>query len=153
MKFFISLIALMCLTFAVDAAVLKDKKKLSPQNNEIMVTKVIYDFAKDGGSVASYEVAEATDDVMILGVTAEGITSLDSAGDAVTVDLGITGAGTTWLNASAQSLFEAGDLTATGTYVAPVKLADGNKVLVEFKTAAPTAGKIVFTIFSAKFGF
>lgn len=152
MKFVLTLLALVALSFSVNAAVVKNKKFIDNASNEIQVTKVVYDFAKDGGSVAAYELAEATGDTIIHSVTAEGITSLDSTGDAVTVDLGVTGATTKYLSASAQSNFEAGDLTATSTYVAPAKLAKGDKVLAEFKVAAPTAGKILFTVISSKFG-
>lgn len=152
MKFLLALFALFAISFAADCAVVKDKKFIDNASNELQVTKVVYDFAKDGGAIASYELAEATGNTVIHSIDVEGLTSLDSAGDAVTVDLGITGATTKWLSASAQSNFEAGDLTASSTYIAPVKLADGGKVLVEFKTATPTAGKMVFTILSSKFG-
>lgn len=152
MKFLICFMALMVLSFGASAAVLKNKKFIDNASNEIQVTKVVWDFAKDGGAIGAYEIAEATGDTIIHSVTAEGVTALDSAADAITVDLGITGATTKYLSASAQSNFEAGDLTASSTFVAPAKLADGGKVLAEFKVAAATAGKIVFTIISSKFG-
>ena len=146
----IALLVFVC-TFA-NAAVLKDKKFIDVKSNEFQVTKVVYDFAKDGGAIGAYELAEATGNIVVHAITAEGITSLDSAGDAVTIDLGVTGATTAYLSASAQGNFEAGDLTATATYVAPKKVADGGKILMETKSATPTAGKVLFTIFSSKFG-
>lgn len=152
MKFLVCLIALFCLSFAAEAVVLKDKKFIDVASNEIQVTKVVYDFAKDAGAVAAYELAEATGDCVIEAISAETVTALDSAADAITVDLGYTGATTAFLSASAQSAFEAGDFTAPAETFVPVKLAKGSKVLAEFKVAAATAGKIVFTIVTRKFG-
>ncbi len=152
MKLLVLTIAFFAMTLSASAVVLKDKKFIDVKSNELQVTKVVYDFAKDKGAVASYELAEATGDIVVHAITAEGITSLDSAGDAVTVDVGVTGATNAFLLGSAQSAFAADALTATGTYVSAKKVATGDKVLMELKAVAATAGKIVFTIFSSKFG-
>lgn len=152
MKFVLCLIALFALSFGANAAVLKNKQNIDLASNELQVTKVVYDFAKDGGAVAAYEVAEATGDMVIESIAVDGITALDSAGDAITVDLGVTGATTAFLSASAQSNFEAGDMTAPAETFVPVKVAKGSKILMEFKVAAATAGKFVVTIISRKFG-
>lgn len=152
MKFLICLIALFTLSFASSAAVLKNKQKIDLASNELQVTKVVYDFARDGGAIAAYEVAEATGDMVIESIAIDGITALDSAADAITVDLGVTGATTAFLSGSAQSNFEAGDMTAPAETFVPVKVAKGSKVLMEFKVAAATVGKFVVTIISRKFG-
>lgn len=152
MKLVLALVMMIAFVGASYGATIKDIKKISPMSNETQVTRAVYDFAVDGGSVASYEVAQATDDIVIDSISVEGLTALDSTGDAVTVDLGITGAGTQFLTASAQSNFEAGDLAVPAETFVPVKLAKNSKVLVEFKVAAPTAGKFVVVIKSHKFG-
>jgi hypothetical protein len=133
-------------------AILKNKKLIDCANNESQITKVVYDFAVDGGTIASYEVAEATSDTVIEAISCETITALDSAADAITVDLGITGSTTAFLSGSAQSNFEAGDFTAPAETFVPVKLAKNAKVLMEFKVAAATVGKICITIVTRKFG-
>ena len=152
MKFVLCLIALFALSFGANAAVLKNKQKIDPASNELQVTKVVYDFAKDGGAKASYEVAEATGDIVIESIAIDGITALDSADDKITVDLGVTGSTTAFLSASAQSDFEAKDMTAPAETFVPTKVAKGDKILMEFKTSAATAGKFVVNIISRKFG-
>ena len=152
MKFVLCLIALFALSFGANAAVLKDKQKIDPASNELQVTKVVYDFAKDGGAIAAYEVAEATGDIVIESIAVDGITALDSTGDAITVDLGVTASTTAFFTAAAQSYFEAGDMTTPAATFVPVKVAKGSKILMEFKVAAATAGKFVITIISRKFG-
>lgn len=152
MKNLLVLFALMVLSFSANAVVLKDKKYVDNASNEIQVTKIVYDFAKDGGAVAAYEVLEATGDTIIESISVETVTALDSAADAITVDLGYTGATNAFLSASAQSNFEAGDLAVPAETFVPVKLADGAKVLMEFKVAAATVGKMVITVVSRKFG-
>lgn len=152
MRFVLCLIALFALSFGANAAVLKNKQNINLASNELQVTKVVYDFTKDGGAIAAYEVAEATGDIVIESIAVDGITALDSTGDAITVDLGITGSTTAFLSASAQSNFEAGDMTAPSETFVPMKVAKGSKILMEFKVAAATAGKFVVTIISRKFG-
>jgi hypothetical protein len=152
MKMLILVISLFAMSFAANAVVLKDKKFVAPFGNEMQVVKAAYDFAKDGGAVASYEVAECTSALgcVLDFVSIEGITTVATTSG--TLDLGYTGAGTAFLAATASGTLEAGDFTIPAETFVPVKIANGAKVLIEIKSAAFTAGKLAITMVFRKFG-
>lgn len=149
MKMFLIALFVMLGSLA-NAAVLKDKKFVDVASNGQQVVKAVYDYAKDGGAIASYEVAECTGVCVLEFISIEGITSAVTTTG--TVDLGYTGAGTAFISATASTTLEAGDFTIPAETFVPVKIANGAKVLMEIKSAALTAGKFVITMVFRKFG-
>ena len=131
-------------------AIAVGKKFVDPAKNEIQIVRCEYDFAKDGGSIAAYELMEATGDIVIHEAHVNVTTAVTSGGSA-TIDIGKTGATTGLLNAAAISGFSAGAVVATTDATTPVKVADGEKVLMEVKVAALTAGKFEVVLHVSKF--
>lgn len=149
MKFLVLVLALVMAS--AQAVVIKDKKFVDVKSNEQQVVKAVYDFSKDAGAVASYELAEITgSDAVLEFISIEGIDSVTTTTG--TLDLGYTGAGTAFLSATGSTTLEAGDFTIPAETFVPVKIAKGQKILGEIKTAAFTAGKFVVTMVFRKFG-
>ncbi len=131
------------------------KKKVkfpNPFANAREEVKVIYDFAVDGGLVSVINLLEAEGDLAIVDFYARGITELDSAGDGVTIDVGIVGGDTDiLLDGAAEATFAAGALVqstvvegAPNVLPMPLKLASGGIIAMQIIGEALTSGKCEF---------
>lgn len=131
-------------------AVLKDKKVAGPGfTNAVEVVRVEYDFAKDTGAVADYDVLEA-DAACVVTLKHMLVKTAVTSGGALVVDLGKEAGGTEFFSDKA-----VGALTLNSVHMpaapAGVYLADGGKIVLGLEAAAATAGKLemVFEIVKA----
>ena len=134
-------------------AALKNKKNTSGGfSNQIEVIKVVYDFAKDGGSTGALDILTADANLVVLGFHVKVLTTCVGAG--MTLDVGISGGDTDILldGAAVASLVANAMIPATlsvlseGTpntqvFAMPLKLASGEKLIQTIGVAALTAGK------------
>lgn len=125
-------------------AVLADKKNVGAQfQNDMEIVRVTYDFAKDTGAVADYDVLVATGACVVKLLHAHVKTAVTSGG-ALVVDLGKEAGGVElWSNKAVAALtldsMHAVDAIA-GT--AGVELTEGEKIVLGLQVAAATAGKV-----------
>lgn len=129
---------------------LKDIKYVDCASNELQVVRARYDFAVDGGASGAKVVAEATGDVVLVDCWVDVVTGLSSAGG-ITVSLGKTSATTGLLSASASTNFTAGACVQTTDATTPLKIADGEQVIMTLNTADATAGKMDVVMVFAQF--
>lgn len=129
-----------------------DKKKAGPEfGNAKEVYRVQFDAAEDDLTTANdIELLEAEADLAIVGYYVKGITELDSAGDGVTIDIGVDG-GAELMDGVAEASFAAGSLlqplVTEGTpnvLALPLKLASGSKITMKKIGEALTSGKCEF---------
>lgn len=155
-------------------ATLKGVKTVgAPFSNTTEIVRVTYDFSIDGGIATAKDVLIADGDIMIKSFYA--VVKTTCTGDTATLDIGKTGATTLFANgllvaslvagyivkpadiftSLSATVFETPDYltttTTTSVKALPVKLASGEKIVMETNTAAFTAGKIelVFEIAQA----
>lgn len=122
------------------AAVAKAKTIGSTWTNEVAVERVTYDFSVDGGAVGALDLFTASADLVIKYVHIYVKTACTSGGSA-TVAVGVTGATTAYVDATAGAVANLSANAVMGT-ATPKRVASGNKVLLTIGTAALTAGKI-----------
>lgn len=130
-----------------------DYKVVNIYRNSEALVRVIYDFAKDGGAATdTYHLFKADEALVLTDFWLRGITELDSAGDGVTIDLGIDG-GTedSLLNGVAEATVAAGALiqpvVVEGTpNVVPLPLIIAADEIMQLKVIgeALTSGKCEF---------
>lgn len=143
---------------AVDAV---GKKLVGPLfDNEKQIVRVTYDAAVDNLATAdTVNLIEAQADCVITGFACHVETEFDSAGDALTIDVGVLGGDTDiLLDGTAQAALTAGAVVGPtvveGTpnvLALPLKLADGGKIALTKAGAAVTAGKCQFVFEIMKF--
>lgn len=123
------------------AAVAK-AKNIGPEfSNARVLERVTYDFAVDGGAVGALDLFTANKDIVIKSFHAYVKTAGTSGGSA-TVSIGVTGATTAFVDATAGAVANLTANAVLGSAIAPRRLAAGSKVLMTIGTAALTAGKI-----------
>ena len=132
----------------------------APMGNAKQMARVIYDFAADGGTVGALDLLETTDDIVITNFYIRGITVLDSAGDGVTMDVGVSGGDTDiLLNGIAEADFSAGAMLlapvvegAPNVFAMPLKLEADGKIIQTIIGEALTSGKCEYFFEYQKFG-
>lgn len=130
---------------------LKDKKYIGAMfEKDAEVIRVTYDFAKDTGAQADYDVLEAQGNCIVRFEYAIGRTSV--VGSTANLDLGKADGGTEfWSDADGPSIaadaFDYSDTVGTC-----VELTDGEKIVLGIENADLTAGvfDMVFTIFKKR---
>lgn len=127
------------------AAVAKAKSIGNTFANDIVTERVIYDFSVDGGAVGALDLFTADADVVLKGFHAYVKTAATSGGSA-TVAIGVTGATTAFVDATAGAVANLTANAVLGSAIAPRRLASGAAVLMTIGTAALTAGKIEVVI-------
>lgn len=127
------------------AAVAK-AKTIGPEfTNARTLERVTYDFAVDGGAVGALDLFTAGSDVVLKSFHAYVKTAATSGGSA-TVSIGVTGAATAFVDATAGAVANLTANAVLGSAITPRRLASGSKVLMTIGTAALTAGKIEVVI-------
>ena len=123
-------------------AVLNDKKTVgAPFGNESKLVCVTYDFSKDTGAVADYDVLEADGSLLVQLINIDVETALTCASD-FDIDLGKGAGGTEFLSDAAKAAFAIDTQVSPDTVGKFVELADGEKIVMGIETAAATAGKM-----------
>lgn len=123
------------------AAVAKVKQVGNTFANDIVTERAVYDFSVDGGAVGALDLFQADADIVIKSFHAYVKTAATSGGSA-TVAIGVTGATTAFVDATAGAVANLTANAVLGSAIAPRRLASGNAVLMTIGTAALTAGKI-----------
>jgi hypothetical protein len=121
---------------------LKDAKTIAaPFSNQGELVRVVYDFAKDTGAIANYDLLIAQNAMIVKLISADVKTAVTSA-DAVAIDLGKGNGGAQfWADKLKAALAINVQDVGTGGAVA---LAATDKIVMGVKTHAITAGKIEF---------
>jgi len=140
-------------------AVADHKTVGAPFGNASQMVRVIYDFAADTGAAGAFDLMTTTDDIVITNFFIRGITVLDSAGDGVTIDVGISGGDTDiLLNGIAEASFSAGAMLlapvvegAPNVFAMPLKLAAAEKIIATIIGEDLTSGKCEFFFEYQKF--
>ena len=142
-------------------AALKDHKTVgNPFGNAEEIVRVTYDFSQDAGAIGAKDIITADGDIVITEFYVRGITTLDSAADGTSIDVGISGGDTdVLLDGVAEATVAAGALVkptiVEGTpnvVPLPLKLADGGKIIQTIVDEALTAGKCEYVFKVMKFG-
>lgn len=124
-------------------ALLKDKKTNGAGfPNAVEIIRVTYDFAQDTGAIASYEVFESQNDCVV-SLRHMAVKAAVTSGGSLTLDLGKGSAGSEIISNKAVAAMTLGSLHVGA---APVKLAAGEKISMNLKTAAATAGVLEFVL-------
>lgn len=122
-------------------AVLSNKKVVGTTfPNQVDVVRVVYDFSKDSGAIASYEVLEA-DSSCVVSLRAMIVKTAMLSSSTLTLDLGKGSAGTEIISNKAVA-----SMTIESLHVgaAPVQLDAGEKVCMNIEAFAATAGVLEF---------
>lgn len=139
------------------AVVVKDFKlvgrDMAGQENEV---RVVYDFAKDGGAIAAYHLAEAQDDLLIVRAHALILTAAGSTGSA-TVKWGPQAADARFMSTTQGAVAEltpagkvilpldaSSENATTWAPVVPYAWAAGQKMIMTVGAEVLNAGKIQF---------
>lgn len=131
-------------------AVLKDKVTTGPGfTNAVEVVRVVYDFTKDGGAVADYDVLEA-DAACVVSLKHMLVKTAATSGGAMVLDLGKGAGGTEFFSDKAVAALTLNSVHMPSAPVG-VYLADGEKIVLGIEAFAATAGKLemVFEIVKA----
>ena len=122
-------------------AVLADKKTLgAPFNNAAELVRVVYDFARDGGALADYDVFEAQS-ACVVQLKHMAVKTAVTSGGALVLDLGKNAGGTEFFSDKALAALTLNSLHVTSGPAA-IRLAAGDKVVLGIEGAAATAGKL-----------
>lgn len=126
--------------------------------NEVVVERVVYDFAVDGGAAAALDIFTAGADIVLLGFHAYVKTTATSGGSA-TLKVGVTGDDDLFMtttegavaNLTANAVLQAKPVLTEGTpntvvWPFPRRLPSGEKILQTIGTAALTAGKVEYVL-------
>ena len=125
---------------------INNKKIGTPFGNEEKVIKVVYDFAKDGGAIGTFDLFTASQACIITGFHMVVQTACTSGG-AATVSAGYTGAVAGLLTATAVASLTANAVFGeNGAFDQVKRLASGETAGISIATAALTAGKIEMTL-------
>jgi hypothetical protein len=121
----------------------------APFGNEQRLVTVTYDFSKDGGAVADYDVLTADGDLLVQLVCADVEAAFTCATD-FDIDLGKGAGGTEFWSDKAKAGFALDTQAIADTPGTIVELADGEKIVMGVETAAITAGKahLKFLVFA-----
>lgn len=124
-------------------AVLADKKTVGAGfSNAGELVKVKYDFSVDGGSVADYDVLEASSAVIVEHLYTDVEAAVTTATD-LDLDLG-KGAGGAEFHSDVAPAALTLDAIIPGGSTRCVELAAGEKIVMGIETGAATAGKLEF---------
>ena len=122
-------------------AALKDAKTIGASfGNEERWVKVVYDFDKDTGAVADYDVLTASEDIIVTDFYAKVITAATSAG-ALVVDLGVGAGGVHLWSDKAVADLSIGTVHKADA-LHKTKVAKDSKIVLGLEAFAATAGKI-----------
>lgn len=140
-------------------AQVKDKKSQNGGfGNEKIITKVMYDFAKDAGAIGVLDLFEAQSDLVLTGFYIKVLTA-GTSGGSMTLDVGIVGGDTNILAAD----IAVASLTLNSFHIPPVvegtpnvlalpmKIASSGKIAMQIKTATLLTGKFEFVMEYMKF--
>ena len=131
-------------------AVLKDKKVAGAVfANDAEIVRVVYDFTKDGGAVANYDVLVA-DSACVVSLKHMAVKTAVTSGGSMTLDLGKGAGGTEFFSNKAVAALTANSIHVTSAPAA-VRLASGEKVVMALEVAAATAGKVEMVFEVVKF--
>lgn len=142
-------------------AAVKDKKTIgAPFGNAEEMVRVVYDFSEDAGATGALDLLETEDDIVITDFYVRGITTLDSAADGASIDVGISGGDTDLLiDGAAEATVAAGAIVkptiVEGTpnvLPLPFKLAADGKIIQTIIGEALTSGKCEYFFKYHKFG-
>lgn len=124
-----------------------NKKVGAPFENEEAIVRVSYDVARDGGATGDIVAFEADGEVMLTGFHAKVGTAF--VGATATLKLGTESAAEALVTSKNAAALTANtvlrSLLGTGTpntETLPIRLADGDKIIVKRETAAFTAGRL-----------
>jgi len=119
------------------------RKYLGPTfQHGVETLRSVYDFSVDGGATGTYDLMEASADIVVTKVHAYVRTAVTSAG-AATVEIGYTGDTDAIVTAKLQAALTIGaHLPEDGAATESFKIASGNKISLTIAVAALTAGKI-----------
>lgn len=130
-------------------AVLSDAQTMgAPFGNEMKLVSVEYDFSKDAGAIADYDVITA-DGAMLVELKNIDVEAALTSGGALVLDLGKGAGGTEFLSDKAVGDMSLDAQVAPDTPGTFVELADGEKIVMGIEAAAATAGKfhMMFNIY------
>jgi len=117
-------------------------KNIGPEfSNAVTLERVVYSFPVDGGALGAYEIFTANKDVVLKSFHAYVKTACTSAGSA-TVSIGVTGAATAFVDATAGAVANLTANAVLGAAIAPRRLPAAASVIMTIGTAALTAGSI-----------
>lgn len=120
-------------------AVLKDAKTVGATfPNAADIVKVTYDFSKDGGAIADYDVLVADSACIVEHVYTLGVENVTSA-DAIAIDLGKGAGGVEFHSDVLKAALEADDLISGAGKM--VELTVGEKIVLGIEAFAATGGK------------
>lgn len=117
---------------------------------EVESHEFVYDFAKDGGSVAALGMVKMKDACVVRAAYFKVNTTCTSGGSA-TVSLGKSGDAAGLVAATAVASLTAGAQIDSASFGTGYKLAADDVLNIDIATAALTAGKITVVIEVAKF--
>jgi predicted rRNA methylase YqxC with S4 and FtsJ domains len=122
-------------------AVLKDAKTAGAGfSNDPVLVRVVYDFAKDTGAVADYDVMTA-DSECIVKLNHMLVKTAVTSGGSLVMDLGKSAGGTEFFSDKAVAALTLNSVHSTSAPAA-VRLAAGDKIVMGIEAAAATAGKV-----------
>lgn len=122
-------------------AVLKGKKVAGAGfSNEKEMVRVVYDFSKDGGSIADFDVLVADSACVVSLMHMSVKTAVTSAG-ALVLDLGKSAGGTEFFSDKAVAALTLDSVHAPAAPAA-VHLAAADKIVMGIEAFAATAGKL-----------
>lgn len=130
-------------------AVLKNKRTLpAPMGNACEYVRIKYDFARDTGAIADYDVFEA-DSPMIVKLHSAVVKTAVTSGGATNIDLGAEAGGTEFWSNKLKGALTLNSINQSDTRETAVYLADGGKIVMGIEAQTVTAGVIefVFQIF------
>lgn len=122
-------------------AVLKDKQLAGGTfGNAVELVRVVYDFAKDTGAIADYDVIEA-EGACVVKLKHMSVKTAVTSGGALVLDLGKSAGGTEFFSDKAVAALTLDSVHVTAAPAA-VRLADGEKIVMGIEAFAATAGKL-----------
>lgn len=125
-------------------AVLQDKKTVgAPFGNSSELVRVTYDFSKDTGAIADYDVLEANGPLLVELVNVDVKEAVTSS-DAILFDLGKGAGGTEYWGDVVKASLALDAQLPSETIGKIVELADGEKIVMGIEAFAATAGKFTF---------
>lgn len=128
-----------------------DHKKVDVFSNEVYMVKGVYDFAKDGGAIAVYDLFTANEAIVIHQAFTKVKTAVTSGG-AATVEIGIKAGDTDALLAATAPAGLLINTVLDGAAASERLLVAADAIIaLEVKVAALTAGKIEVCLVVSKF--
>jgi hypothetical protein len=109
----------------------------------------VYDFSKDTGAVADYDVLEA-DSACVVSLKHMAVKTAVTSGGSLVLDLGKSAGGTEFFSDKAVAALTANSIHVTSAPAA-VRLASGEKIVMGIEAAAATAGKLEMVFEVVKF--